>query len=62
MVKKYVKALEHRDINNATGEIWNVADVPNLWKSKVLAQIEADGYIVDEDGTVIPAPDEAPEE
>ena len=57
MVKKYVRHLESRDINSATGEIWNIADVPNLWKSKVEAQIEADGFIVDEDGTVIPKPE-----
>jgi hypothetical protein len=56
MVKKYVRHLESRDINNATGEIWNIADVPNLWKAKVEAQIEADGYIIDEDGTVSPRP------
>ena len=57
MVKKYCKELEARNINNATGEIWNINDVPNLWKAKVEAQIEADGYVVDEDGTVIPKPD-----
>lgn len=57
MVKKYCKELEARNINNATGEIWNIADVPNLWKKKVEAQIEADGYVVDEDGTVVKKPE-----
>lgn len=55
MVKKYVHTLEKREINNATGEIWNINDVPNLWKSKVEKQVLADGYVFDEDGTVIPA-------
>lgn len=52
MTAKYVRHLENRDINPSTGEIWNIADVPTLWKSKVEAQIEADGYVIDEDGTV----------
>lgn len=52
MVKKYVKALEERQINPLTDEIWTVNDVPNLWKIKVLKQIEKDGYIVLDDGTV----------
>ena len=54
MVKKYVRVLEERDINAKTGEIWKINDVPATWRTGVLAQIEADGYIVDEDGTVIP--------
>lgn len=52
MVKKYCRVLENREINTSTGEIWNIADVPSLWRSKVEAQIEADGYVIDEDGTV----------
>ena len=52
MVKKYVKALEEREINSRTGEIWKVDDVPNLWKAKVIKQIEDDGYVIKEDGTV----------
>ena len=52
MKKKYVKALESREINSRTEEIWTVNDVPNIWKNQVLSQIAADGYIVLEDGTV----------
>lgn len=52
MKKKYVKALENREINSRTEEIWTVNDVPNIWKNQVLSQIAADGYIVLEDGTV----------
>lgn len=52
MKKKYVKALENREINSRTDEIWTVDDVPNIWKNQVLNQIAADGYIVLEDGTV----------
>lgn len=54
MVKKYVRALEERQINTRTGEIWTIDDVPNLWRSKVEQQIEADGYIILDDGTVAP--------
>ena len=57
MKKKYVRVLEERDINAKTGEIWKINDVPATWRAGVLAQIEADGYIVDEDGTVIPRPE-----
>lgn len=53
MVKKYVKALEGREINTRTGEIWTVYDVPATWRAKVEQQITADGYIIQEDGTVI---------
>lgn len=52
MVNKYVKVLEGREINTRTGEIWNIADVPSLWEKKVRAQIDKDGYYIDEDGTV----------
>lgn len=54
MVKKYVRALEERQINTRTGEIWTIDDVPNLWRSKVEQQIAADGYIILDDGTVAP--------
>lgn len=52
MVKKYVTALENREYNTRTDYTWRVDDVPSLWKNKVLAQIQADGHIVLEDGTV----------
>lgn len=53
MVKKYVRVLETREINSMTGEVWSINDVPNTWRSRVRAQIIADGYTFDEDGTVI---------
>ena len=43
MVNKYARALEAREIN----------DLPNLWRKKVIAKIEEDGYTIDDDGTVI---------
>ena len=61
MVKKYVRVLEGREINAKTGEIWTIDDVPNTWKAKVTAQIEADGYYIAEDGTVYPIPEPEPE-
>ena len=56
MVKKYVRVLESREINTSTGSTWTIDDVPNLWKTKVMVQIETDGYIIEEDGTVSPRP------
>lgn len=53
MVKKYVKALENHEINSATDEIWVINDVPNLWRTKVVAQVVADGYVFDEDGHAV---------
>ena len=53
MKKKYVRALENREINSRTGEIWKIDDVPNAWKAQVETQIEADGYVIDDDGTVV---------
>ena len=53
MVNKYARALEAREINDQTGAIWTVNDVPNLWRKKVIAKIEEDGYTIDDDGTVI---------
>lgn len=55
MVKKYVRVLEERDINAKTGEIWKIDDVPATWRARVEAQILADGYIIADDGTVVPA-------
>ena len=54
MVKKYARYLEERQINSRTEEIWNIADVPALWRTKVEYQIYIDGYIIDTDGTVVP--------
>ena len=56
MKAKYVRVLEERDINSKTGEIWKIDDVPTTWRAAVTIQIEADGYIIDVDGTVIPRP------
>lgn len=52
MVKKYVTALEGREYNSRTGEVWTIYDVPNTWRARVEKQIKADGYIILEDGTV----------
>lgn len=62
MVKKYVKALEEHEINVKTGEVWVIADVPTLWKSKVTTQIIADGFVFDEEGHAVRPIIEANEE
>lgn len=54
MVKKYTKALENRELNSRTGETWKIDDVPTVWRADVEEKIDADGYAIDEDGTVIP--------
>lgn len=56
MANKYAKKLEQRQINPNTGEVWNIADVPSIWLAKVEAKIDADGFVIDSDGTVIPRP------
>jgi len=52
MVRKYARLLEERDINERTGEIWKITDVPSTWRTRTQAKIEEDGYEVLEDGTV----------
>lgn len=58
MVKKYVKALENRELNSRTGEVWSIYDVPSAWSQEVERQIIKDGYRILEDGTVVPKEDE----
>lgn len=53
MIRKYTRALEERQINTRTEEIWKIDDVPTMWRIKVQAQIYIDGYMVSDDGTVI---------
>ena len=60
MVKKYSKALENWEINAMTGEVWVISDVPNLWRTKTIAQVEKDGYTWDEDGHATPRVEEEP--
>ena len=52
MVAKYVRVLENREIYDKTGNIWTINDVPRTWRTKVEKQIIADGYVIEEDGTV----------
>lgn len=53
MVKKYVKALENRELNSRTGEVWSINDVPSAWSQQVERQIIKDGYRILDDGTVV---------
>lgn len=53
MVKKYAKALEEHEINAKTGEVWVIADVPNLWRAKTATQVVADGYVFDTEGHAV---------
>lgn len=56
MVNKYAHVLEERQINDRTGEIWKITDVPKTWRAKTQIKVEADGYVVLDDGTVDKAP------
>ena len=56
MVKKYTRVLEQREINPATESTWAIQDVPNTWRARTKAAVEADGYTWDENGCAIPIP------
>ena len=58
MVAKYARHLENRDINDKTGEVWAIQDVPKTWRAKTETKVIADGYYFDEDGTAHPIEDE----
>ena len=62
MVKTYAHVLEERQINDMTGEIWKITDVPKTWRKKTQDKVEADGFIILEDGTVEKAPEDDMEE
>ena len=54
MVNKYARLLEQRIINDKTGDIWAIQDVPKTWRQKTQTKVENDGYYFDEDGTAWP--------
>ena len=51
MVAKYVRKIEEDGMS--------INIVPNLWREKVRKQVEADGYVLNEDGTASKVEDEA---
>ena len=55
MVAKYVRKIEENGMN--------INSVPNLWREKVRKQVEADGYVFDENGiaTKVEVADESTE-
>lgn len=58
MVNKYARLLEERIVNDKTGMVWAIQDVPRTWRGKTETKVLSDGYVFDEDGTVIPKEDE----
>ena len=62
MVNKYARLLEQRQINNNTGEVWALDDVPNTWKARTKTKVEGDGYEFGEDGTAHKVEPNDPEE
>ena len=55
MVAKYVRKIEEDGMS--------INSVPNLWREKVRKQVEADGYVFDENGyaTKVDVADESTE-
>ena len=55
MVAKYVRKIEEDGMS--------INSVPNLWREKVRKQVEADGYVFDENGiaTKVKVADESTE-
>lgn len=58
MVAKYARHLENRDINDKTGEVWAIQDVPKTWRARTEQKVIDDGYYFDEDGTAHSIEDE----
>lgn len=53
MVSKYTRLLEERIVNDKTGYVWRITDVPRSWRNQTETKVLSDGYIFDEDGTAI---------
>lgn len=62
MVKKYTRILIQREININTGSTWALQDVPNTWRARTKAAVEAEGYTWDENGCAIKVEEERPVE
>lgn len=53
MINKYARLLEQRAINEKTGNVWSINDVPSIWRDQTEQRVISDGYVFDEDGTAI---------
>lgn len=53
MVNKYSRLLEERIVNDKTGSVWAIQDVPKTWRGKTETKVLNDGYIFLEDGTAV---------
>lgn len=58
MVSKYSRLLKERILNDKTGSVWAIQDVPPTWRNKTETKVLNDGYIFLEDGTAVPAESE----
>ena len=47
MVELYLKKIKADDI------VFTLEDVPKLWRQKVIDRLVEDGYILNEDGSVV---------
>lgn len=53
MVKKYARLLEEWAINDKTGEVWIIDDIPGTWRERTRAKVIEDGFIFNEEGRAI---------
>lgn len=58
MVAKYSRLLEERIVNDKTGKVWALQDVPRTWRSKTETKVLSEGYYFAEDGTAYPVEEE----
>ena len=56
MEVKYARHMRNREINNKTGEVWKINDVPYTWRQKTVTLLDSEGYYIAEDGTAYPIP------
>ena len=40
MAKLYAQKITNKEINQQTGEVWKLEDVPMLWRAEVEAMLE----------------------
>ena len=46
MAKLYYNKIKNQEINFMTGEVWGIADVPNLWREQVQGMLDNEDYEV----------------
>jgi hypothetical protein len=47
MAKLYFNKIKNAEINQATGKVWVLADVPSLWQADVLSMMKKENLSKD---------------